>query len=74
MCCMGRRLIYHLMSIDSALSLRVFGEDITVAGREEARKKSEANAGAAPEDDAQAIAVDDGRTADAEEEVMNTDE
>ena len=43
------------MTIDSALSLRVFGEDITVAGREEARKKSEAIVEAAPEGDSQAF-------------------
>lgn len=66
--------ISSLTTIDSALSLRIFGEDITVAGREEARKKSEAVVGAAPEDDAQATAVDDGRTANAEEEAMRTRE
>ena len=62
------------MTIDSALSLRVFGEDITVAGREEARKKSEAIVEAAPEGDSQASVGDDGRTTNAEEETMRTDE
>ena len=47
---------------------------VTVEGREEARKKSEAIVEAAPEGDSQASAGDDGRTTNAEEETMRTDE
>ena len=55
----------NIVSTVSALSLRIYGEDITTAAREAAQKKRDAPVG-----DAQKLAaVDDARTGDAEESI-----